>query len=64
MGGVMLSTGRVIRFDEFKGYGFVAPDEGGEDEDADLDEAGCCCCNCCCTSVAADRWMLLFYCPL
>ena len=27
----MLSTGRVIRFDEFKGYGFVAPDEGGED---------------------------------
>lgn len=27
----MSTTGRVIRFDEFKGYGFVAPDEGGED---------------------------------
>ena len=27
----MLSTGKVIRLDEFKGYGFVAPDEGGED---------------------------------
>ncbi|WP_072802382.1 cold shock domain-containing protein [Rhodococcoides yunnanense] len=27
----MLSTGKIIRFDEFKGYGFVAPDEGGED---------------------------------
>ncbi|PXY20715.1 cold-shock protein [Prauserella muralis] len=24
-------TGKVIRFDESKGYGFVAPDAGGED---------------------------------
>ncbi|MBZ4318337.1 cold-shock protein [Streptomyces huiliensis] len=24
-------TGRIIRFDEFRGYGFVAPDTGGED---------------------------------
>lgn len=24
-------TGRVIRFDETQGYGFVAPDSGGED---------------------------------
>jgi cold shock protein len=23
--------GRVIRFDEFRGYGFVAPEQGGED---------------------------------
>ncbi|RRQ26341.1 cold shock domain-containing protein [Rhodococcus sp. Eu-32] len=27
----MFSTGRIIRFDEHKGYGFVAPDAGGED---------------------------------
>ncbi|MBH1937454.1 cold shock domain-containing protein [Streptomyces sp. AV19] len=24
-------TGKIIRFDEFRGYGFVAPDTGGED---------------------------------
>ncbi len=24
-------TGRVLRFDEVRGYGFIAPDEGGED---------------------------------
>lgn len=24
-------TGKVVRFDEFRGYGFVAPETGGED---------------------------------
>jgi CspA family cold shock protein len=26
-----VETGKVVRFDEFRGYGFVAPDAGGED---------------------------------
>jgi CspA family cold shock protein len=28
---MVMQTGRVIRFDEAKGYGFIAPSEGGED---------------------------------
>ncbi len=27
----MVSTGKVVRFDELRGYGFVAPDDGGDD---------------------------------
>lgn len=27
----MVVAGKVVRFDEFRGYGFVAPDTGGED---------------------------------
>jgi cold shock protein len=29
--GVAVVTGRVVRFDELRGYGFVTPDTGGED---------------------------------
>lgn len=37
-------TGKVVRFDEFRGYGFVAPDTGGEDvfihvNDLDFDKS-------------------------
>ena len=28
---MQVATGKVVRFDEFRGYGFVAPDVGGED---------------------------------
>jgi CspA family cold shock protein len=31
MGHIRVATGKVVRFDEFRGYGFVAPDTGGED---------------------------------
>jgi cold shock CspA family protein len=28
---MQVATGKVVRFDEFRGYGFVAPEVGGED---------------------------------
>ncbi|MCP2329754.1 cold-shock DNA-binding protein family [Actinoalloteichus cyanogriseus DSM 43889] len=27
----MVTTGKILRFDETRGYGFIAPDEGSED---------------------------------
>jgi len=30
-GGGVVATGKLLRFDEVRGYGFIAPDGGGED---------------------------------
>lgn len=43
MRGSLVITGKVVRFDEIRGYGFVAPDGGGEDvfvhvNDLDVDK--------------------------
>lgn len=36
----MIDTGKVMRFDEFRGYGFIAPDSGGEDVFVHANEVG------------------------
>lgn len=28
---MVATTGKILRFDEFRGYGFIAPDDGGDD---------------------------------
>lgn len=28
---MVTATGKILRFDEFRGYGFIAPDDGGDD---------------------------------
>src|SRR5438067_3401070 len=43
MAGSLVVTGKVVRFDEIRGYGFVAPEGGGEDvfvhvNDLDVDK--------------------------
>jgi cold shock CspA family protein len=43
MRGSLVVTGKVVRFDEIRGYGFVAPESGGEDvfvhvNDLDVDK--------------------------
>jgi CspA family cold shock protein len=40
MGCNWVTTGKVVRFDEFRGYGFVAPDTGGEDVFVHVNDLG------------------------